>query len=263
MTTVQTSVPDQLAPLPSHGLRIGFGKSPATTLISLLIVEIGLLTPGIAGDAVLNIGLFAASGAITNWIAIHMLFEKIPGLYGSGVVQARFEEIRAEIRNLILEEFFDLAHVKAVLEQTATSAAGSFDLAPILAKVDLDPAWNKLVETVMASPLGGSLSFMGGAKALDPLRDPFLSNTRALVTEIASSDTVSAAIADAASSHADAEAVRSKIESIVDERVRELTPQRVKAIIQRMIKDYLGWLVVWGGVFGGALGLIAWGIQGL
>jgi len=29
----------------------------------------------------------------------------------------------------------------------------------------------------------------------------------------------------------------------------------VKNIIQRMIKEHLGWLVVWGGVFGGLIGL--------
>jgi Na+/H+ antiporter NhaD/arsenite permease-like protein len=31
----------------------------------------------------------------------------------------------------------------------------------------------------------------------------------------------------------------------------------VKDIIQQMIKKHLGWLVVWGGVFGGLIGLIA------
>jgi len=30
----------------------------------------------------------------------------------------------------------------------------------------------------------------------------------------------------------------------------------VKEIIERMIQEHLGWLVVWGGVFGGLIGLV-------
>ena len=51
-------------------------------------------------------GIFAFSGSITNWIAIHMLFEKVPFLYGSGVILDRFEDIKIGIRNLIIEELF-------------------------------------------------------------------------------------------------------------------------------------------------------------
>ena len=40
---------------------------------------------------------FALSGGITNWIAIHMLFEKIP-FYGSGVIPKRFEEFKTGIK---------------------------------------------------------------------------------------------------------------------------------------------------------------------
>ena len=35
----------------------------------------------------------------------------------------------------------------------------------------------------------------------------------------------------------------------------------VKEIIQKMIKEHLGWLVVWGGVFGAVIGLVSTVIQ--
>jgi len=35
-----------------------------------------------------------------------------------------------------------------------------------------------------------------------------------------------------------------------------LSPNDIKIIIQKMIREHLGWLVVWGGFFGGLLGLI-------
>jgi hypothetical protein len=33
-----------------------------------------------------------------------------------------------------------------------------------------------------------------------------------------------------------------------------MTPEIVKSVIQNMIKKHLGWLVVWGAVFGGLIG---------
>jgi len=47
-----------------------------------------------------------------------------------------------------------------------------------------------------------------------------------------------------------------KIENILDARLADLSPEDIKLIIQKMIKEHLGWLVVWGGFFGGLLGLV-------
>jgi uncharacterized membrane protein YheB (UPF0754 family) len=35
-----------------------------------------------------------------------------------------------------------------------------------------------------------------------------------------------------------------------------MTPDMVKIIIQNMIRKHLGWLVVWGAVFGGVIGVV-------
>jgi hypothetical protein len=40
----------------------------------------------------------------------------------------------------------------------------------------------------------------------------------------------------------------SKIETVIDKRLNELTPQLVKEMVQKIIKVHLGWLVVWGGI---------------
>ena len=47
-----------------------------------------------------------------------------------------------------------------------------------------------------------------------------------------------------------------QIGHIIDQRLAELTPQHVKTIVEDMIRQHLGWLVVWGGVFGGLIGFI-------
>jgi hypothetical protein len=78
-------------------------KSLITNIISILFIGIGIF---INNNIVLMTGLFALSGALTNWLAIYMLFEKVPFLYGSGVVENRFEEFKISIKELMLEQFF-------------------------------------------------------------------------------------------------------------------------------------------------------------
>ena len=70
-----------------------------------------------AQPIVFSVGLFALSGAVTNWLAVHMLFEKVPGLYGSGVIPARFEEFKLAIRHLMMEQFFTEENIDSQLEQ--------------------------------------------------------------------------------------------------------------------------------------------------
>jgi uncharacterized membrane protein YheB (UPF0754 family) len=53
------------------------------------------------------------------------------------------------------------------------------------------------------------------------------------------------------------EDLTTKIDDVVKQRLDELNPTMVKEIVQKMIKEHLGWLVVWGGVFGGLIGLIS------
>ncbi|MDP2894304.1 MAG: DUF445 domain-containing protein, partial [Sulfurimonas sp.] len=47
------------------------------------------------------------------------------------------------------------------------------------------------------------------------------------------------------------------IEDIIDARLGELTPLMVKEMVYKLINEHLSWLVVWGGVFGGAIGLVS------
>ncbi len=63
-------------------------KSLITNVVALALMGVGYFLPN---HYAFYAGLFAFSGAITNWLAIHMLFEKVPGLYGSGVIPARLK----------------------------------------------------------------------------------------------------------------------------------------------------------------------------
>jgi len=39
--------------------------------------------------------------------------------------------------------------------------------------------------------------------------------------------------------------------------LEELTPERVKEMMEEVIREHLGWLIVWGNVFGALIGLSA------
>ncbi|CCQ11954.1 hypothetical protein PALB_28550 [Pseudoalteromonas luteoviolacea B = ATCC 29581] len=200
-----------------------------------------------------SVGLFALSGAVTNWLAIHMLFEKVPLLYGSGVIVIKFKEFKEGIRNLILKEFFDKDKIAQFIEKEQQK----FDLAPVINRVDLSPAFDKLITVIEASQFGGMLSMFGGREALEPMREPFQEKMKEAMSEIAHSEQFHDVLSEELKLGSTSDDLLETVEELVDKRLEQLTPTMVKDIIQTMIKTHLGWLVVWGGVFGGLFGLVA------
>ncbi|NKF52472.1 DUF445 domain-containing protein [Shewanella sp. WXL01] len=207
---------------------------------------------------VLTMGMFALSGAVTNWLAIHMLFEKVPGLYGSGVIPSRFEEFKSAIHQLMMEQFFTKENIDRFL---TSKDANPINLEPVIEKVDLEPSFDALVKTVEQSSLGGMLAMFGGTDAIAPLKEPFIEKMKAQLIEMAQSDKFNQILIDELESPAVMADMQQKVGAIVEQRLNELTPELVKQIVQDMIRTHLGWLVVWGGVFGGLIGLAAALIQ--
>ncbi|MDN3652376.1 DUF445 domain-containing protein [Thalassotalea ponticola] len=228
-------------------------KSLITNTLALTATVAGYV---LANDIVFYVGLFALSGAVTNSLAIHMLFEKVPLLYGSGVIPARFEEFKAGIRDLMMTQFFTEQNIDRFLSEK-DGRASDFDLANIIAKVDLEPAFDSLVKTIEESQFASMLAMFGGSQALQPLKQKFIDKMKTSLVEISSSDSFHEMVRAELEQPDVIASVRDKVEAIVNKRLDELTPQLVKQIIQDMIKKHLGWLVVWGGVFGGLIGLIS------
>lgn len=228
-------------------------KSLVTNIIALVLLGAGYQ---LDNQIALYAGLFAFSGAITNWLAIHMLFEKVPGLYGSGVIPARFEEFKAAIKNLMMEQFFTESNIDRFLNKEMTGSK-TLNLEPVIAKVDFNPTFDSLVEVIAQSSFGGVLAMFGGTEALQPLKQPFVEKMQQSVVEISQSESVKQALKEQFESPAMMEEIKANIENIIDQRLNELTPKLVKEMVQKMIKQHLGWLVVWGGVFGSLIGIIS------
>ncbi|WP_366943501.1 DUF445 domain-containing protein [Sulfuricurvum sp.] len=225
-------------------------KGWITNFVSLGLVGISYTVEGIAGSALRSAGLFALSGAVTNQLAIHMLFEKVPFLYGSGIILDRFESIREALKTLIMEQFF----TPEKIESFVASQEKSIDLSPIIEETDFNPAYEALVKSVMESPMGGMLGMFGGEALIAKLKEPFLEKIKLSTIEIAQSESFMNALNTHL--HQGSGDLSGNIESIVESRLTELTPVMIKEMIHTLIKEHLGWLVVWGGVFGGLIGLL-------
>ncbi len=230
-----------------------FNKSFITNFIAFLIIVAGYLFP-IKSDLIKSIGFFALSGAITNWLAIHMLFEKVPFLYGSGVIPNRFDEFKFAIKDLLMKQFFTQENVEQFIEQEEHQGSQVFNIDPLLNAINYDKVYEGLVTSIMGSSFGSMLHMMGGEEALTPLKEPFTEKMKTTFREMVKSERFKDVLKKGLDSRKVGHDVVSKIETIIDKRLNELTPRLVKEIVQKIIKVHLGWLVVWGGIFGGVLG---------
>ena len=229
-------------------------KSDITNLITVLIMAYGYSN---GNDMIFMVGLFALSGAVTNTLAIHMLFEKVPFLYGSGVIESKFSQFKLSIHNLLMNQFFTRENLTRFFQDEVNSAKKTIDFEKILNKTDFSPAYDSLKESVMQSSFGGMLGMFGGESALEPLREPFTKKLQASIISISSSDAFQEVVNEALKSEDLRQDIYEKLSRIVNTRLEELTPAMVKELVQDLIKEHLTWLVIWGAVFGGLIGLVS------
>tara|TARA_B100000579_G_C22747640_1_gene812378 strand:+ start:71 stop:832 length:762 start_codon:yes stop_codon:yes gene_type:complete len=235
---------------------INFDKRIGTNLMAAALVMFGFWVSDPWSKILLNTGLFSLSGALTNWLAVYMLFERVPGIYGSGVVPLHFEDFKGGIHKLIMHQFFDRNNLEKFFKDTDKS---NFlpDFKQVFEEINLNPAFDSLLEVIQNSSFGPLLSMAGGIQALESLREPFKGKMHLVVQKIADSEPFQNALREKQNQFSESQHLHKKIDGIVNERLEDLTPEMVKDIIQNMIQKHLGWLVVWGGVFGGLMGLIS------
>ena len=247
---------NQALTLKNHGTYgVFFDKRLVTNLVAAALVGGGLGFNGPWRETLLNTGLFALSGAITNWLAIYMLFERVPGLYGSGVIPLHFEDFKTGIHQLIMRLFFDLENLVKFFKGPDGSKYLP-DFKQVFKEINLNPAFDSLLEVIQNSSFGPLLSMAGGIQALESLREPFTDKLHMVVQKIAVSEPFQQAMREKQDEFTASQDLQQKVDGIVTERLNELSSEMVKEIIERMIQQHLGWLVVWGGVFGGLIGLI-------
>ena len=217
-------------------------KNFLTNFIAFLIMLIGSFSP-IYQETLFMIGIFSLSGGLTNWLAIHMLFERIPFFYGSGVIPNRFNEFKLGIKNLILNEFFNEENINNFFKNNT-----NINSIELLDSSGEEKIFNKLVEAIEESSLGSMLSMIGGKKALIPLREPMIKKVKEVLHDLYTNSVDK--------NNYLSKEIKSKVEEIIENRLSELTPENVKVIVQNMIKKHLSWLVIWGAIIGGLIGFL-------
>ena len=153
-------------------------KSTITSFFAFLIFVSSFFFEKYSG-ILSSIGLFALSGSITNWLAVHMLFEKVPFLYGSGVIPTRFLMFKSAIKDLIVTQFFDSKRIESFLVNINPTSNHEF-----LNTIDYNNIFDELIEAITVSKVGSMLQMIGGAKALEPLREPIISKLDSVVKKL-------------------------------------------------------------------------------
>jgi uncharacterized membrane protein YheB (UPF0754 family) len=227
-------------------------KGLVVNLIALLLVVASFFVPEDFSKYLYFSGLFALSGAITNQIAIYMIFNRVPFLYGSGVVELNFEKFKNSIKNMIMEQFFSQERIDKFLK----AELESIDFAEIIEEIDFTPAYESLKESIIESKFGQVLNLFGGESALESLKVTFIKKLKSSIISITSSKAFKEQLKNLKSiSHS--RTFTQKIDTIISEKLDTLTPKDVKSLVEKLIKEHLDWLVVWGGIFGGLIGLVS------
>jgi len=233
-------------------------KGNVANFVAFVIMIVGLVLTIIYPDNlplqyILAFGLFAFTSGITNWIAIRMLFDRIPGLYGSGIIEAEVVTIRQTAKDLIIKTFFNAEYLNRYISEKAGVLLNTFDIEGILKSLldsdVVDDIIDMKLEEIRQRPEGMWLAMMGvDNNNLKPMIKPLILGL--------SSDVAPMIVQRFDPSKAiNVDIIKAEVEQLVTQKLEELTPSNIKHLLEGVMADHLGWLIIWGNIFGGAIGL--------
>lgn len=268
-----TSAADHCTACASDLVRPYLNKGSVSNMITFGIMLVGMLMGGashadctaLSADSstpphplapwVLAAGLFGFAGGITNWLAVKMLFDRVCALPGSGVIPMRFKEIREVVKNTIMKTFFDGPYLEQYMDRKMGALVGQVDVAGKLRQALESPEVDAIIDkqlTELADKPEGMLLMMGGIQPimLKPMVKPFV---------VGMAEDVAPMLTDLidVKSILSVEKLRDEIDTLMTDKLQELTPDRVKNLMEEVIRTHLGWLIVWGNVFGSLIGIIS------
>ena len=156
-----------------------FHKGNLSNLVSFVLLIAGLATVETTswGSWVLAAGLFGFAGGITNWLAVKMLFDRVPLLYGSGVIPNRFREIRETVKDLIMIHFFDAEYLERFFAGRMDALSEDPELErkviELLNSEEADEIIGRITDDVEVQPggiAGEEVVFLGGAESPGQIR---------------------------------------------------------------------------------------------
>jgi len=247
-------------------LRCLYNKATISNFITLLIMVTGIVLHQIYQDdeeidnkwvdafkLIRAFGLFGFAGGMTNWLAIRMMFDKIPFLIGSGILLNNFVEIRDNVKKTTMATYFDAGHLSHYVTQKTEIILNSLQLDESIREVIRSPGVQALIsdkiEEVFSTPEGLVLGLVVNKEKVKLNIMPSFENAGKDIVPL-----VSQLIRN--SEHLSEEKVRDQVDRLITSKLVEMHPKNIIAVVKEMVENELGWVIVWGNVFGGLLGLI-------
>lgn len=157
-----------------------------------------------------------------------------------------------------MKMFFDKTFLEHYLDSRMTRILADLELGERLKTAMADPLFDQLLlqklQQVSLTPEGILVTTMaplfGGIEAMVPVLKPFLGAFGAeLLTELVARFEMKEMIS--------IDSIIREVDALLTEKLRMITPEMVRELMEEVIKEHLGWLVVWGNVFGGIIGIIS------
>jgi hypothetical protein len=244
------------------GWRAHCNKGTISNIITFAVMVVGFALSAAGHDEepavqyVVACGVFGFAGGITNWVAVEMLFRKIPGVAGSGVILRQFVPIRESIKAMMMEMFFEVEFMRVYIARRALDLVRELDVSGRITRMMSEPEFDAILRdqivALAAQPEGMLLQSMagmfGGVDNMVPMLKPMLVR-------------VSSELGGQAAERFDpfetwpVEQMRTFLDDMLQEKLLLLTPLMVKDMMEALMRKHCTWLVVWGNVFGGLIGV--------
>ena len=127
----------------------------------------------------------------------------------------------------------------------------------------LDPILDREIEKLLDSKIGGLLAMVGPQNvkpAVSQFVGSFVQSLKVKVLDFAEK-TGPADLEVEIDEERLLHAVREKVKVLLERKIAQLEPETVKRMMEDVMRDHLGWLVVWGNVFGALLGVVGFLVQ--
>jgi len=246
-------------------LKCVYNKATISNLITGLIMVTGIVLSEVfheneLGKSWVNafkliraFGLFGFAGGMTNWLAIRMMFDKIPFLIGSGILLNNFVEIRDNVKKTTMETYFDAGHLSHYVTQKTEIILNSLQLDESIREVIRSPAVQAIIsdkiEEVFSTPEGLVIGLVVNKEKIKQNIMPSIENAGKDIVPL-----VSQLIRT--SEHLSEDKLRDQIDRLITSKLVEMQPKNIIAVVKDMVETELGWVIVWGNIFGGLLGLL-------
>ena len=86
-----------------------------------------------------------------------MLFKKTPLIYGSDIIELRFEDFKLSIKNLVMNQFFDKEGFNKLLTNITKLA-----ISKLKSSMNYKLLYKQLIGAIIASPARNIVTMIGG-----------------------------------------------------------------------------------------------------